>query len=78
MGEEFKFHLVNLSKVCSPIIAGGRGQENFLVILDLRRGGGGGGGGVGWGGVNTRLDFGIMCGVGINPLRHLRQLFLSY
>jgi len=32
LGEEFKFHLVNLSKVCSPISEGGLGVRNLLVF----------------------------------------------
>jgi hypothetical protein len=32
IGEEFKFHLVNWSKVCSPISSGGLGIRNLRIF----------------------------------------------
>jgi hypothetical protein len=32
IGEEFKFHLVSWFKVCSKIIEGGLGVQNFLLF----------------------------------------------
>jgi hypothetical protein len=32
LGEEFKFHLVSWSKVCSSITEGGLGVQNFLMF----------------------------------------------
>jgi hypothetical protein len=32
MGEEFKFHLVSWTKVCTPIAEGGLGVRNLLVF----------------------------------------------
>jgi hypothetical protein len=32
LGDEFKFHLVNWSKVCSPIFEGGLGIQNLRTF----------------------------------------------
>jgi hypothetical protein len=32
LGEEFKYHLVSWSKVCSPIYEGGLGIKNLMVF----------------------------------------------
>ena len=32
LGEEFKYHLLSLSKVCSPVLEGGLGVRNLLLF----------------------------------------------